>query len=99
MLLGQSRDVNPQSAWREIHKVKIIIINSRLLPGFKLTKDNMSKRDYKQRKNIFLVAHPVPLILAVFVHGEKSNTTDLFKFKLLLAVDTLSPLKYCLSRM
>lgn len=99
VLLGQSRDVNPQSAWREIHKVKIIVINSHLLPGFKLTRDNMSKRDYKQRKNIFLVAHPVPLILAVFARGEKNNTTDLFKFKLLLAVDTLSPLKYCLSGM
>ena len=66
MLLSQSRDVNPQSAWREISKVKIIIINRHLLPGFKLTKDNMSKRDYKQTENIFLVAHPVCLILAVF---------------------------------
>lgn len=39
------------------------------------------------------------IILAVFARGEKNNTTDLFKFKLLLAVDTLSPLKYCLSGM
>lgn len=59
MLLNQSRDVNPQSAWREIHKVKIII-NIHLLPYFKLTQDNMSKSDYKRTENIFLVARHCP---------------------------------------
>ena len=49
MLLSQSRAANPQSAWREINRVKILIINSHLLPSFKLTKDNMIKRAYKQR--------------------------------------------------
>lgn len=98
MQLSESRDFYPQSAWREINKVKITIKRSLFFHV-----SNSPKRTWVGEtiwtENNFSVCHPCLFKLSVFAHGEKNDPTDLFKFKLLLAVDAMSPLTYRLSGM